>query len=169
MVAHSLPGRFPDGLSAILPVPGVPRRPFPGVFAGGGAGIAVASQYQGRGRTPPAGDHGPGSDGTHRQDDRRGPGLRRRKESPSPSPADLDAAGTWNDSLEDAFELLLTDPAAVQAAAVRHITAEEIRWQRCSYCDRPARSSIFDLTQRVRVLLCDACRPCAGRSSTPAA
>ena len=95
--------------------------------------------------------------------------MRRRKESPAPPPLELDGAGAWNASLEDAFELLLSDPVAVQAASTRHITAEEIRWQRCSYCGRPARSSIFDLTQRVRVLLCDACRPCAGRSSTPAA
>jgi hypothetical protein len=96
--------------------------------------------------------------------------MRRHKEGPASSlPAELDVAGAWNESLEDAFELLLADPPALRAAATRHITAEEIQWQRCSYCDRPALSSIFDLSRRVRVLLCDACRPSAGRSSTSAA
>jgi len=94
--------------------------------------------------------------------------LSRPKESPpSALPGEIEAAGPWEDSLEDAFELLLVDPPAVQAT--RHITAEEIEWYRCSYCDRPARSSILDLTRRVRVLLCDACRPAGRRSSSPAA
>jgi len=96
--------------------------------------------------------------------------LSRRQGSLTASPpAELDGAGPWDDSLEDAFELLLADPAAVQATSTRHLTAEEIQWQQCSYCARPARSSILDLTRRVRLLLCEACRPGARRSSHPAA